>query len=292
VAIDPALAEATLAPIAERLGLELAAAAYGVQTLANASMIRAIKAVTTYRGRDPRDFVLLAFGGSGPVHAAAMASLLGIGRVVVPPAPGLFSATGLLQAAHEQDLVQTYLAPLASLDVAALTRAFDDLATRARAALVAEGPAGAVVCERLADLRYVGQAYELTVAVAPGALGPAELATLVDRFGREHERTYGHRADDEPVEIVNLRIVARLAGVDRPPPRPLSGAGLTIGGERPAYFGPDVGWRPTPVLSRADLTPTPRPGPVIVEEYDATTVVPPGCAAWRDAWENIVIEIR
>ena len=113
--------------VAKPLGLELLPAAHGVHTLANASMIRAIKAVSTYRGRDPRDFALLAFGGSGPVHAAAMARFLGMRRVVVPPAPGLFSATGLLQAEREQDLVQTFLAPLAGLDPATLAHAFDEL---------------------------------------------------------------------------------------------------------------------------------------------------------------------
>jgi N-methylhydantoinase A len=291
VPIDAGRAAAALARVAGPLGLALAAAAYGVYTLANASMIRAIKAVTTYRGRDPRDFALLAFGGSGPVHAAAMARLLGIRRVVVPPAPGLFSAVGLLQAVHEQDFVQTFFAPLAGLAPAALTSAFAALEARARAALAAEGLGGAaVVCDRLADLRYVGQAYELTVPAPAGALGPADLTALAARFGQEHERTYGHRADDEPVELVNLRVVARVAGGARPPLRLPAGAAAGAG-ERLAYFGPPDGWRPAPVLARADLAATPRPGPLIVEEYDATTVVPPGCAAWRDQWENIVIEV-
>jgi N-methylhydantoinase A len=293
VPLDAGLAERALRDrVAAPLGMDLLAAARGVYTLANASMIRALKAVSTYRGRDPRDFALLAFGGSGPVHAAAMARFLGMRRVVVPPAPGLFSATGLLQAEREQDFVQTFFAPLAGLDPAALTAAYDALEARARAALAEEGVGeAAVACDRAADLRYVGQAYELTVGLPAGELAPADLAALGERFGREHERTYGHRADDEPVEVVNLRLVARVATGERPAPRPPVGAARGAGGERRASFGPEGGLLSTPILARADLTGAPLPGPLIVEEYDSTTVVPPGCAARRDEWGNIVIEV-
>jgi N-methylhydantoinase A len=319
---------ALMTMIAAPLRLDLLTAAHGVHTLANATMIRAIKAVTTYRGRDPRDFNLLAFGGSGPVHAAAMAEELGLRRVIVPPAPGLFSAVGLLVAPPTRDLVQSFSGRTDILDPAALNAAYADLTAQAHALLTASpapspstaagpaatsdttlaliesdltraaalvrpggrhDPATTIMTERAADLRYAGQAYELTVSVPDGPLTSASLMALAEAFGREHQRTYGHRASDEPVELVNLRLTARLATAEQPLPRPVSVASQPIG-QRAAFFGPPYGRLSTPILQRGHLEATPRPGPLIVEEYDATTVVPPGWQARRDRWDTIVLE--
>jgi N-methylhydantoinase A len=255
-------------------------------------MMRAVKAVSTYRGRDPRDFDLLAFGGNGPIYAAEMARELGIYRVLVPPAAGLFSAFGLLEADLERHLVQTFGGRIEEIDCAGLNATFARMERAARAAMADGGDR--VVCQRRADVRYAGQAYELTVPVQDGEIGPSELAALARAFVDEHERTHGHQATDEPVELVNLRLVARI---DRPRTAsglPLSGGrerGLGDEGSRPAYFGPVHGTLNTPLLSRSHLDTAPRQGPLIVEEYDATVVVPPDCHAGLDAAGNIVIEV-
>jgi len=168
----------------------------------------------------------------------------------------------------------------------------------ARSQLAAEGFTGAAVkIRRSADCRYEGQSFELTVPVAGGPVDARTLAGLDEAFGREHERTYGHRAGpEEPVEIVSLRVVGQ--GI---PDRPRVPDKLRVdrfgpgraGGLRRVYFGPDLGWRETPIIDRQDLaTPgTGRLGPCIVEEYDATCVVPPGARATLDGYGNIVIEL-
>jgi N-methylhydantoinase A len=144
---------------------------------------------------------------------------------------------------------------------------------------------------RAVDLRYVGQGYELTVPVPAGPLRAGDIAAVVEHFGREHERTYGHRAASEPVEFVNLRLTARVRAAPHPPARPPEAVAVADAEPRLAYFGREEGAVMTPVLGRGALSERPRPGPAIIEEYDATTVVPPGCLVWRDGWENIVIEV-
>ena len=293
VGLKPELSRAALEEkVATPLGTGLLEAAYGVHTVANVTMIRAIRAVSTYRGRDPRDFMLLAFGGSGPVHAVEMARSLRIGRVVVPPAPGLLSAVGLLEALPEYHFVQTFFSRISDADLSALNEAYGSLEARAVGALQAEGYHEAdIVSRRSADLRYVGQAYELTVEAPPGDIGRDEVAALVERFNEEHERTYGHKATDEPVEMVNLRLTASGKAAQTAPLRPYLASDGAAGTQRDAYFGPDHGLLPTPVVSRSDLDGAGRQGPLIVEEYDATAVIPPDCTASLDRWNNIVIDV-
>jgi N-methylhydantoinase A len=296
VKLDAARAhEAFEARVARPLGLPLAEAAYGAHVIAASNMMRAIRAVSSERGRDPREYALFAFGGNGPLFAAGMARQLEIRRVVVPPAPGLFSSFGLLFADVEHHYVRTWRRLARGVDPAALGEMLARMEAEARAQLAAEGFTGAAVAvRRAADCRYEGQSFELTVPVAAGAVDAATLAGLAEAFGREHERTYGHRAGpDEPVEIVSLRVVG--AGV---PDRPRMPATLTLdrhgpgrsGGARRVYFGPDLGWRETPILDRPDLA-AGRAGPCIVEEYDATCVVPPDARAALDAHGNIVIDL-
>jgi N-methylhydantoinase A len=283
------------AQVAAPLGLSLADAAWGAHLIAASNMMRAIRAVSSERGRDPRAYALFAFGGNGPLFAPGMARQLEIRRVVVPPAPGLFSSFGLLYADVEHHAVRTWRRLVREVDPAALGDVLARLEAEARAQLAAQGFTGAAVrIRRAADCRYQGQSYELTVPLAAGPLDGAALAALEEAFGREHARTYGHRAGpEEPVEIVSLRLVAQ--GV---PDRPRLPAGLRV--DRPGavvdrvprrvYFGPKVGWLETPVLDRADLA-TPRRGPCIVEEYDATCVVPPDARAGLDDHGNIVIDL-
>jgi N-methylhydantoinase A len=282
--------------IAARLNMGLVEAAFGVHAVANETMIRALKAVSTYRGRDPRDFVLFAFGGNGGIHGPGIAKSLGMRTVVVPPAPGVFSAVGLLQAEPEYHFGQTVFGVAADIDPRSVTAAFEDLERRALDAAASEGAEiGHVAVTRQADLRYTGQRYELTVEGPAGLpVGRDDVAKLVERFHLEHQRTYGHNAPGEPVEIVNLRVTARVE-VDSGGSE-LRQAAVPAGGKRRSsrdvHFGPQHGTVATPVLgSRYELTTAPARGPMVIEEYDATTVVPPEASARLDDLRNIVIDL-
>jgi N-methylhydantoinase A len=293
VPIRSDLAETVLEKdVAAPLGLPLLEAAYGVFTVANVSMIRAIKAVSTYRGRDPRDFVLLAFGGSGPIHAAGIARQLGMATVVVPPAPGVFSASGLLAARLERHFVRTLFGRVDELEQATVEEMFRQLERQATTELTSDHPdSGPVVIRRSADLRYVGQGFELTVNAPSGAVISGWIEALLEAFGEEHQRTYGHRATGEPVEFVNLRVTAHLDEERPKPARLLADERASSQSDRQAYFGPEYGAVSTPIVTRSQLERDPRQGPLIVEEYDSTTVVPPEATVRLDDWGNLVIEL-
>jgi len=289
VVIDADAAWRALEAVAAALGRDPTEAAYGVFQLAVATMTRAVKAVSTYRGRDPRDFVLCGFGGNGPVVAVAIARELQMRRVLVPLAPGVFSAAGLLLSDIEHEFLQTLPARGENASAEMLQAAYGALEAEAERALVAEGvPEDAIALSRFADIRYAGQAYELTL---PVAAGPPDVGRIAADFGAEHHRTYGHASVDAPIDIVNLKLTARAAGNGDAPYDPL--AGLAAAGDertRRAYFGPEHGSLDVPVLARAALLDgAPREGPLIVEEYDATCVVPPGCRVTLDALGNIDI---
>ena len=237
----------------------------------------------------------MAFGGNGPVHAATMARSLEIPRVVVPPIPGLFSALGLLFPDVEHHYVRTHKRRLDALDVAEAGQAFEALEAEGRRALAAEGYRGpAARLRRLVDMRYLGENSELTIGLPDAAAAAGLSGALGERFGREHERTYGYRSSDEVVEIVNLRVIARgVSPFARVPARltvaPAAGA-ATAAGRRRAYFGPEHGWREVPVVARRDLG-RHGEGPLIVEQYDSTIVVPPGCRVAVDDADNVIIDV-
>jgi N-methylhydantoinase A len=283
--------------IARPLDLPLEHAAYGAHQIAAANMIRAIRAVSIERGRDARDYSLCAFGGNGPVFACAMAAELGMRRILVPPSPGLFSAFGLLYADVEHHYARTFRRLLRDLDLAALEQAWQELAEEARAQLAADGfdPAATRI-RRLASLHYQGQTFDLTVPMGDGPLDPSALVRLEEAFGQEHERTYGHRAGpEEPVELTEIRLIGQ--GIPEHPLRPQALEHAAAGASdsqplppRRAYFGPATGWLETPVLRRSELA-TPRDGPCIIEEYDATCVIPPGARASLDGFGSILIEL-
>ena len=274
--------------IAKPLSMPLEQAAHGAHLIAASNMIRAIKAVSTERGRDAREFALFAFGGNGPVFAAGMAAELGMKRIVVPPSAGLFSSFGLLYADVEHHYARSLRRLLRKSDPRDIERAWDALSEEARAQLAAEGFSGKKVkIRRAAALHYQGQTYELTVAVPDG---PLDFAYLEEAFGAEHERTYGHRAGaDEPVELVAIQLVGQglREGAAVPERVQASRAEPMPPPPRRAFFG---SWVETPVMRRSDLARA-RKGPLIVEEYDATCVVPPGARAELDAGGNMVIEL-
>jgi N-methylhydantoinase A len=281
--------------IATPLGLSLAHAAHGAHQIAASNMIRAIKAVSTERGRDARDYALFAFGGNGPLFAAGMAEALQMKRIVVPPSPGVFSAFGLLYADVEHHYSRTFRRLLGRVDPHELHEAWDRLGREAIEQLKMDGfNPDQMRLRKSANMHYQGQTFELTVPVRDGPLDTEALADLAEAFGQEHERTYGHRAGpEEPVEIVNIQVVGQ--GIPERPrvPQKLSPGQHADASHVPArlaYFGPQIGWLETPVLRRSDLV-APSKGPCIVEEYDATCVVPPGAKAFLDPYGNMIIDL-
>ena len=276
--------------VAKPLGLSLKEAAEGVHRVANAAMQRAIRAVSIERGRDPRDFAMIAFGGSGPVHAAALARELDVAQIIVPPHPGTFSAAGLLASDVEQIYTVSALAVLSRLDVAAAEAKLGALEANARAEFAHEGFTGArLETRRYADLRYRRQVSDLMIALPNRPLRRDDLGALAETFHGEHEATYGYATRDERVEIVAFKLRARGLRADAATLK-WSGTSMGQGGERLASFGPEGGEIKTPIALRGDIDEAARAGPVIIEEYDATVVVPPGWTVRRPASGFLMLE--
>jgi N-methylhydantoinase A len=291
--------DAMRSQIAEPTHTDLHEAAYGVFSIAASTMTRAVKAVSTYRGRDPREFALFAFGGNGPIIVHAIAELLDMKTVIVPPSPGVFSALGLLFSSTQHEFMQTMFRRLDPPAAADLGNALEDLVARATVDMVAEGCAyNDIVVTCALDLRYTGQAYELTVPITWQPGQPVEVALIEQAFHAEHERTYGHASAADGIELVNLRAVGSLRSQkDRAYDAQRAGGSRASAVKkhasvsRRAYFGKTHGFIDTPVISRADLRAVSTRGPLIVEEYDSTCVVPPLATARVDAHENIVITL-
>lgn len=278
--------------IGRPLGLAQTEAAYGIHRLANATMSRALRAVSSERGRDPRRFTMVVFGGNGPVHAAGLAAMLGIAEVLVPRHPGVFSALGLVLANTEHHFMRTHFVELDRLDTAAANAILDTLLAESNAFLHREG-AGAATYRILLDIKYKGQASELTVVHHGERFDDVSWGEMPARFDEEHERTFSFRSSS-PKQLVNLRLVATVAR-GTPVEVPVAAPAVRGDGGAPAsravYFGPEVGWRSAPIAGRSDLDASPRPGPLVIEEYDATTVVPPGWSASLDDQSNIRLRI-
>jgi N-methylhydantoinase A len=297
VPIDRAAARVALErELCSRLDLSIQETAYGIYQVANATMVRAIRAVTTERGRDPREFTLVAFGGAGPIHAADLATSLGIARVYVPLFPGLFSALGLLLADLRYDYVQSVPGQLEAVDANALFAEYDRLALRVREeALREEIDPQTVTLEKFIDLRYTRQSSELTIKVPEGVPAAELPAALADLFHTEHEHSYGYRRTDEAIAIVSLRLKA-TAPARSVSLTELGGSFMQAAGSaaeqnvlRSAYFGPQVGERQTRIVPRSSLLPGGLSGPLVIEEFDTTVVVPPGWRAVLDGYGNIVL---
>ncbi len=277
--LDLEAAEAALEKVAAELGLDARELALGAIEVVNAMMADGIREITVGRGIDPRDFDLLAFGGAGPLHAAALADEMGMSRVIVPHAPGVLSAWGMLQADVRHDLARSLYGRFDSLDHEAVGSAFEDLRGEGRRLLAEDGVEASDMDFRPSvDLRYFGQEYTLTVPIhdAQGLDDPARVA--VD-FHAAYQARYGHSNPGEAVELVSVRISA--VGLRRPTDLPLlpgsspARALMTL----PADFG--NGPEPTDVYRRADMGRSQElDGPAIVLESGCTTLVPPG---WRAA---------
>lgn len=277
--------------IAGPLGMSLHEAAYGAHVIANATMTRAVKTVTTYRGRDPRRFTMLAFGGNGGINGVELARAMQIPKVVIPVSAGIFSAVGLLFTDIAVTHSAAFITRLADLDRAAMEKRFGSLEQLLLGRLAR--PREQVMIERRADLRYVGQAFELTVDV-PDMASDELAAMLSEAFEREHETSYGHRFPGaKRIEIVSLRVNASVTGerIELTPGMLAASGPSGARSSRTAYFGPDHGFLRTPVISRADLGGASGEGPLIVEEYDSTVIIPPHARARLDGWGNIEITL-
>jgi N-methylhydantoinase A len=279
--------------IAAKLGRGLLETAYGIHQVANTNMMRAVKAVTTYRGRDPRDFAMLAFGGNGGIHAVDLARALQVREVIVPVAAGVFSAIGLLFARREVNETASFLRAASAVQIDEVRGGFASL--RARAVHLLAVPEDRIRFAPQADARFQGQAFELTIPFDERVLrGDARdvFSDFARAFTAEHVARYGHAFNDAfAVEIVNLRLVATVIDDERPVLDAAASMPHVTETRRAVYFGATHGTIDTAVIGRSGLTHAPRVGPLVIEEYEGTSVVPPDCTARLDAAGNIIIAL-
>jgi N-methylhydantoinase A len=281
--VDRAAATAAIAAhIASPLGLTPVEAAARIIEVVNASMTEALRIVSIERGLDPAEFPLIAFGGAGPIHAAALADELNIPSVLLPPAPGAFSALGLVACDLRRDYSRTFYADVGTADPVLLTDTVAAMEASGLAMLADAGiPPECQVLQRSADLRYPRQAYELTVPLEDGAIDADSLGRLMQTFHRRHQQTYGHANPATPVQMVNVRVAA----TGRLPPIRLV---QQSGGAKPVV--PREAWFPAtgPVSCQVYWRDALRPGdtlagPAIIDALDCTALIPPGWVGRVDA---------
>jgi N-methylhydantoinase A len=274
--------------------METTEVAHGIVEIANAAMAGALRRISIQRGFDPRDFALVAFGGAGPLHANRLAAELEIPAVIVPRSPGTFSAMGLLATDLRHEYSATSVQRLETLKPADLISVFDDLENQGQTALAREGvPSSDMRFEKLIDLRYVGQSYELAIHVSDEKKFPDQMRRLNDEFHAEHRRVYGFNAPEEPIEAVNLRLSA-MGNISKPAlqnAEPGKSPGHARKSDRDIYFCETGKAVPCPVFDRYELgAGCAIDGPAVVEEMDSTTLVHPGYTLSVDPFGNLVIE--
>jgi N-methylhydantoinase A len=269
--------------VAAKLGLSLQEAAFGVLEIADATIMRALRAVTVERGRDPREVTLIAYGGGGPLHAARLATMLGTKRVVIPPLPGLFSALGLLVSGYRYDASRSLLIKAEDLDGEIIDRYSAELESTVREGLNRDGVRlGSVTLWREADMRYRTGNAVLTLSLG-SSTNQLSLDVIVSEFVNRHRIAYGF-VMDSPVDVVAIRVraeavssvpqlgqLARLAGT-----AVTADASTAVQGDRDVYFGKRVGTLPARVLVGRSSLAAEEHGPLIIEEPDTTILVPPG----------------
>jgi N-methylhydantoinase A len=285
------------AKLCQPLKMDLLTAARGIVQVANANMVRGIRVVSVERGYDPRDFTLIPYGGAGPLHAVALAKELKIPKVLVPPIPGILSAMGMLISDIRHDFVLTRIIPVSKASPEVLEPVFQDLEQKALDMLRKEG----VTREdstllKYVDVRYVGQSFEIRVKFAGGTCTPEQIEQLVHDFHGEHEKRYGHKDLNAPVELVNFRVEGIgkrdpiflreiRSGQANPPSESLKSV-------RKVYFEEGHAFRDTKIFERERLLAgNVIEGPAIVEESNATTLIHPGMAGKVDPFGAILITI-
>jgi N-methylhydantoinase A len=283
--IDLAAAEAAIGKrLAAPLGVDVRTAAAAVIDVVNHAMAEALKIVSVQRGHDPRDFSLAAFGGAGPLHAAALADELGIATVVCPPIPGAFSALGLVGTDLRRDYVRTVYTTAATADPSVLEAAFRAMEAEGSAMLERAGiDAGRRRFDRSVDARYAGQSYELNVPVAGGAVGAVAIDEIAEAFHARHAQTYGHDNPAEPVQFVSLR----LAAIGIIPPltvrqQPAAAGTRSAKSPREVWFH-GTGTVKAQVHDRARMAEgVVIHGPAVIESLESTVLIPPGWQARMD----------
>lgn len=298
--LDAAI-EAIRTQCAEPLGLSVEEAAHGIVEIANTAMVNALRLVSVQRGHDPRDFMLVGFGGAGPAHAVRLAEQAGIPRVLIPQGPGTASALGLLVTDVRMEGSSTLIIRSDEIEHSRIASEFDRLEAAGREAhSVAASASGTPLFERTIEMRYWGQSFELSVpAPSSSTIDQAWMNELTESFHDAHEMAYGFRAKDEPVELVNLRLTT-IGKIVRPQMRKLKSIGTDVfvafKGERPVYFAENSGEKgvvQTPVYDRSKLPAgAVFEGPAIIEEPDCTTVIHPAWTVTVDEFGNLEIEIN
>lgn len=284
--------------LAERLaplGLDTQHLALGVVHLAVASMVLAVRSVSVERGFDPRDFVLVAQGGNGPLHALEVARELGIPEVVVPPLPGVFSAVGMLIADLRHDYVRTYYARIEEADFEVIRGIFAELVEQGRSALAGEGAAGpSLRFERSLELRYVGQEFALAIPVGELELEKGDWLAIREAFDLAHEQRFGHAATagaEEKVEMVNVRVAA-VGLRTKPQVAQAFGTGRARTGTRQVWFGDPTAPVECGVYDRRKLAEGDEvSGPAVIEERDSTTLLWPDDVARLAPNGSLVVKV-
>lgn len=280
--------------VGEPLGLSVEEAAAGMIRIANANMERAVRVSSAEKGYDPRDITLVAFGGAGPMHAAALARAVGIPTVLIPERPGVFSAVGLVMSDIRHDFVQTRVARGAEITAAHLAPLYEALDAEAHEALSQDRiPEGQRLLQRSADLRYVGQAYEVNVPLVDGALDEAAVAALVQHFHERHQQLYAHHHPDKTVEFVSGRVAAvgRISASAFHEAR-TERAGGGPKERRPVYFEEAKDFVDTAVYDREVLyAGDALTGPAIIEQIDTTVVIHPEQRVEVDELGNLLISV-
>jgi N-methylhydantoinase A len=292
--LDKSAAEEAVADrVGAPLGLGLVDAARGIVQIAHANMAGALYELSVRQGYDPRDFSLLAYGGAGPMVADALAQEFGVPRVIVPLYPGAFSAFGMLTADLRSDSVRSHPSRASDADMETINEIYQELEEQGVEGLRQQGYTHRPTSIRWADMRYVGQNWEVRTSVPGGRrLTFEDIATIVGNFNMEHDRLYGHSRPGEPVEFINLRVTT-VGTILKPGLRTISEGGADAGlkGSRSVYF-PSLGkFVDCPIYERDRLGAGARIiGPAIVEEMDSTVLVEPNHEAWVDGYGTIIIE--
>ncbi|WP_040227168.1 hydantoinase/oxoprolinase family protein [Bhargavaea cecembensis] len=286
--------EAIQTKVADRFGMNPEEGALGIIRIANSNMLNALKLISVRKGYDPRDFVLVAFGGGGSMHAPALARELGVTKVIVPVASPVFSAWGMLMTDLRHDYIQTNIARVSGLDLNEFNREWEALAQTATAQFAEENIApDHIRMMRFADMRYAGQEHTVKVPISSGKITPETIRQLEKDFHSLHETNYTFKLEDAETEIVNLHMTA-FGSVEKPELKKLEADGSTMEDAlketRPVYYE-EKGWVTTNVYDRMKLQPGMAfEGPAIIEEQAAVTVIYPEQKASIDLYGNLIIE--
>lgn len=281
---------------AKPLGISIERAAYGIIEIANNAMVNALRIVSIQRGHDPREFVLVGFGGAGPAHVASLAEQVGIPKVLIPISPGTASALGLLVTDVRMDLSKTLIIRSDQIELSLIKKELNSLKNQGKnlySSITSNIPD--LIFEYSVDMRYWGQSFELNIpAPETSKIDINWLNQLLESFHKTHEISYGFRVDNDPIEIVNLRLIT-IRKISQPKIKKLLkqkiDSSYALKGVRPVYFGSNNEKDQTPVYDRKKLSPkTTFNGPAIIEEPDSTTVIPPKWNVNVDDFGNLILE--